>query len=193
MHGRTAWWGTSVKTIKQGWDDGMCAVCVCAMATGSTTQDVYDFFGNDREYGEPITACEVAMFLMSRGKVLGGGHGAQGRRLNQYDPLIHSIRGWPAYVVVASEIEGTDHALYWDGRYLRDPWPGEGVTSKWEDYDVLFVYPLGETEAVEQCKRLVYTPGPTPEHVLEWRSRRLAEATLQAATLVAANLQELKP
>lgn len=69
MHGRTAWWGTSVKTIKQGWDDGICAVCVCAMATGSTTQDVYDFFGNDREYGEPITACEVAMFLMSRDKL----------------------------------------------------------------------------------------------------------------------------
>ena len=32
-----------MKTIKQGMEDGMCAVCCLAMATGTTVEDVYAF------------------------------------------------------------------------------------------------------------------------------------------------------
>ncbi len=162
------------KTIKQGRDlrDGSCTVCVLAMATGETLEAVYEFLNDGRQVGDPVNMADAALFLMSRGVVLGAGHGVNTKGYRPTDDLIHRIKGWPAFVVVSSgcENEYWEHALYYDGRYLRDPDPFKGATSKWEDYDLKLIYPLALISDRWQCERMMLAPQPTPDYVLDWRN-----------------------
>ncbi len=162
------------KTIKQGRDlrDGSCTVCVLAMATGETLEAVYEFLNDGRQVGDPVCMAEAAMFLMSRGLVLGAGFGVKSKRFQISDELAHNLKGWPAFVVVSSgcENEYWQHAIYYDGRYLRDPDPFKGATSKWEDYEVQLIFPLAIISDKWRCERMMLAPQPTPDYVLDWRN-----------------------
>lgn len=158
-----------MKTIKQGWDDGMCAVCCVAMATGTTVQDVYEFLNDGREAGDPICSAEEAMYLLSRGWVRGGGYTIEAGAPNENSLLQRQLLDQPAMIDVQSNNGEWEHALFWDGRHLRDPDPRQPETSEWEQYKVLRIWPLTRVVEAHLCRRLTLPRRTTPQFVLDWR------------------------
>lgn len=169
----------SYRTIKQGHSDGMCAVCVVAMATGATTDEVYAFLNDERVHGDPICSADEAMFLLSRGWIRGGGFEILGGNdmVDADTELSRSIGGLPALLDVRSRnIEGIEHAVFWDGQVCRDPDPRVPDTTALPDYHILRIWPLTKVMETHYCKRITLPPRPTPQFVLDCREGQYTEA-----------------
>lgn len=166
-------------TIKQGLSDGMCAVCAVAMATGATTDDVYEFLNDGRIHGDPICSADEAMFLLSRGWVRGGGHEilSGNRYLTRGTELVRTLAGVPALLDVQSNNhKELEHAVFWDGSVCRDPDPRVPDTTTLWDYHILRVWPLTRVMEIHYCKRIQLSPRPTPQFVLDSRVGLYTEA-----------------
>ena len=149
----------------------MCAVCCVAMATGTEPKDVYEFLRDGRVMGDPINTAEECLYLFSRGFVRGTGF--EPNRIYDIGELSLSLWGQPALVDVKSSLyEGMEHALYWDGKNLRDPNPRTPDIVRWEDYEVIRIWPLTELIGFyPTAKRLFIQPRPEPpSFVLECRA-----------------------
>lgn len=131
----------------------MCAVCVAAMATNTSVEEVYEFMNDGRMMGDPIHNPELAMYLLKHGWALGRGwqindHNnlSEDKIISNADELhllMESIEREPAYLCVRSRnYEGVVHAVYWDGIHVRDPDPNMPDECKLSDYNIIIVWPL---------------------------------------------------
>ena len=166
-------------TIKQPKGSGMCAVCVVAMATNTTPEQVYEFLNDGREHGDPIHDPEMAMYLLRHGWVMGRGWNfaeddGPDRRVSRAEDIhlvLEGIAGERAYLAVKSRnYPGYGHAVYWDGHNVLDPDPGMPDKSDISEYALLQIFPflwVGTTFT----NRLTCEPGPLPYFVKQWRDR----------------------
>lgn len=150
----------------------MCAVCCVAMATGSTTEDVYQFLNDGRVHGDPICSADEAMFLLSKGWLRGTGFIIpEGAIVNEFTDLALRLDGMPAMLDVESRnVPGVEHAIFWDGQELRDPDPRVGETSGFSQYKILRIWPLCRVMETHYCKRIKLDPRPTPSFVIDHRN-----------------------
>ncbi len=163
------------RTIKQGMNDAMCAVCAVAMATGSTPEEVYEFLNDGRIMGDPICTAEEAIFLLSRGWIRGRGYAfdAPISTMKPSHHIEHTIGEMPALLdVVSPNIEGCEHAVFFDGKVCRDPDPRVPDETELSDYKILRVWPLTRVLEIRYCKRIQLAPRHTPLFVLEAREGR---------------------
>lgn len=166
------------KTIKQGAGDHMCVVCVLAMATGTTPEDVYAFLNDGRVIGDPAGPADEALYLLSHGLVKGGGYhthgkGGKGNADLNIQFIYPAFPPHPAIVEVMSQkYEGEQHSLFWDGKYLRDPNPDTPYLVKIEDYQVMSIWPLTYIQDKGRLRNFKFPPGPTPLFVRESRNER---------------------
>lgn len=168
-----------MKTIKQGMNDGMCAVCAVAMATGATTDEVYAFLNDGRVHGDPICSAEEAMFLLSRGWIRGSGFQIEGGNnlVDADTELSRTLEGYPALLDVRSNNHADlAHAVFWDGEVCRDPDPRVADTTSLRDYHILRIWPLTQVMEVHYCRRITLAPRPTPQFVRDSRDGRYTEA-----------------
>jgi len=171
-------------TIKQGEGTGMCAVCVAAMVTNTTVEQVYDFFNDGRQYGDPIHDPELAMYLLKHGWIMGCGWGftteEEWEDVSVGSPdklhmLIEGFVGTPAYLAVKSRnYEGVTHAVYWDGHCVRDPDPNMPDESPISDYKLVEIYPLHFCGFLDLVGRLELRPAELPHFVKRWREKGVA-------------------
>lgn len=170
-------------TIKQPKGSGMCAVCVVAMATNTTTDDVYAFLNDGREEGDPIHDPEMAMYLLKHGWLMGRGwriddEGSEDRKsVSHADNLLMQVEGLTgerAYLAVKSRnYPGVGHAVYWDGHVVRDPDPGVPDETPISDYALLQVFPLAWL-GTDYTMRLQCVPGEFPWFVKRFRDKGVA-------------------
>lgn len=143
----------AMQTIKQPEGSGMCAVCVAAMATNTTVDDVYDFMNDGRIMGDPIHDPELAMYLLKHGWALGKGWNVNDEDdpandkktlgLDDIHYVLEGLAGVRAYISVRSRnYEGVCHAVYWDGAHVRDPDPKMPEECELSDYILINVWPL---------------------------------------------------
>lgn len=158
----------------------MCAVCVAAMATSTTVEDVYAFFNDGRQMGDPIHDPELAIYLLKHGWLMG-----QAWQVNPEDnelsdkiidqpDLIHlvleGIQSTRAYLAVRSRnYAGVGHAVYWDGASVRDPDPSVSDETPLGDYTILSVYPLTWLGHCDLTNRITMPPGRLPFFVSRYR------------------------
>lgn len=167
-------------TIKQPAGSGMCAVCVAAMATNTTVEDVYAFLNDGRQVGDPILDQELAMYLLKHGWLMGyvwqlSNEDAPGIQIGG-EPRLDITREGAlndrAYVVVKSRnYSDCNHAVYWDGGNIRDPDPGMPDTTLISDYKVVQIWPLTWLGYTDITKRLTCNPAPLPYFVKKWRKK----------------------
>lgn len=167
-------------TIKQPAGSGMCTVCVAAMATNTTVEEVYDFLNDGRQLGDPIMDQELAMYLLKHGWLMGhawqlsdeDGPGAQIGTEPRLDITREGVLNDRAYVAVKSRnYPGYGHAVYWDGANVRDPDPSAPDTTSISDYKVLQIWPLTWLGYTDITKRLTCNPAPLPFFVKKWREK----------------------
>lgn len=169
-------------TIKQPKGSGSCAVCVAAMATNTTTEDVYKFFNDGRVDGDPIHDPEIAMYLLKHGWLMGRGFQFTSdedwldRSVDSPDKLhlmVQGIQGERAYLSVKSRnYEGVGHAVYWDGNCVRDPDPSMPDEVEIGEYNLLQIWPLTWMGFTDLTGRIMCEPKNEPPHfVKRYRDR----------------------
>ncbi len=128
-----------MKTIKQN-DDVSCVAAVAAMITNTTMKEFEDWI----EEKPPYSDIDLHRYVLKKGYVLG--YGAEvSKKLNAESNLYinFSIRDNPAYVVVKSErFPGIMHAVYWDGKVVRDPNPEAADERSIDEFDVIIWSPV---------------------------------------------------
>jgi hypothetical protein len=172
-------------TIKQPKGSGMCAVCVAAMATNTTTDQVYEFLNDGRTHGEPIHDPELAMYLLKHGWLMGRGfqladeEADRGMKLSGPDKLtmfVPGILGQRAYLAVKSRnYEGVNHAVYWNGISVQDPDPGMPDETEITDYELVQVWPFTFLGHTNLTRRLTCEPSEVPFFVKRWRQSGIPE------------------
>lgn len=162
-----------MSTIKQPKGSGACAVCVAAMATNTTIEDVYAFFNDGREMGDPIHSPELAIYLLKHGWLMGYGwqvnpedNEAQDQIIDRPENLhllLEGIQGTRAYLAVRSRnYPGVGHAVYWDGYVVRDPDPNMPDETGLGEYAIVAAYPLVWLGHRDLTSRIVMEPRPEP-------------------------------
>ena len=148
------------KTLKQP-DTFSCMAYVAAMIAGCDVEEVFRFCGhdgssidNDERNRHPekrrgFMDNEINAFLASRGV----SRNALGARCDG-QPVIEEEHGnrtilcrIPLYLaaeltVESDRIPGGTHAVYWDGKVIRDPNPDRPDEGKLEDYRIKAWYPV---------------------------------------------------
>lgn len=177
-------------TIKQLPGTGMCAVCVAAMATKTTVEDVYAFFADGREIGDPIHDPELAVYLLRHGLIMGRGwqvnpEDGGGRPIDNPDNLhliLEGLVGTPAYLAVESKnYPGVGHAVFWDGQCVRDPDPKVPDETHISEYVILQCYPLTITGSIDLVERIRMDPRDKPPYFVK-RYREIGPIPRMAPT-----------
>ncbi len=142
-----------MRTLKQR-DKYSCFACCACMITGETQEDFRKFVGHDGSEPDPnqqhpskmrgFTDREVFKYLADRGYTLGNWpHWDTAVRFDVTPPPDHVIRTetqvrYPAVLTVESEVyPGFYHAVYWDGKCVRDPNPKRKARSPLTDYKII--------------------------------------------------------
>ncbi len=169
-------------TIKQPKGSGMCAVCVAAMATNTTCDDVYAFLNDGREMGDPILDVEVAMYLLKHAWLMGRGWNIGDaedeksfhvRDATRIQLIVDGLVGERAYIAVKSRnYPGVAHAVFWDGYTIMDPDPGVPDKTNIEDYALLQVFPLTWLGWENVPGRLRCEKADLPFFVKRWRTSK---------------------
>lgn len=133
------------KCVKQRKGSAVCVACVAAMATDTSVEEFKKFIRRKRG---PFTDYHLYYYLLNKGYIVG-----VGLNFEEEDPadfhanstlqLEFNIRQFSAYVIVPSETRpGKVHAVYWDGRYIRDPNPKKKDKESVADYRILQWFPI---------------------------------------------------
>lgn len=135
--------------IKQKKGSKYCIACVAAMATGTSIEDFKTVVKRKRG---PYTDFHLYWYLLHKGYTLGIGLNYEEESSDLHDNvdlcLEFNIRHFPAYVIVPSEIHPEKtHAVYWDGRWIRDPNPDKPDKCDVAHYRVLKWFPIAKMES----------------------------------------------
>jgi hypothetical protein len=139
--------------IKQKKGSSYCVACVAAMATDSSVGEFRKFVGKSRG---PYTDYHLYYYLLNKGYIVGVGLDYEDEdpgdfHANSTLQLEFNIRRFPAYVIVPSETRtGKEHAVYWDGRWIRDPNPKKLDKESVANYKILKWFPITNLNNVDQ-------------------------------------------
>lgn len=127
------------ETIKQPWNSRVCVACVAAMVVGRglkyaqnrmvpnrqgiyTTEELIKFLG----------AHNIAYGILLHPKVPGARYSGH-KQMNIKFPWHNN----PAILSVYNGSSDVNHAVFWDGKYVRDPFPYVPDTMDLSSYRIL--------------------------------------------------------
>ena len=137
-----------IKRITQRKGSASCVACVAAMATGTNIDEFRKVVKRKRG---PYSDFDFYWYLLYKGYTVGVGFDNEKEPVDFHADatleLSYDIRSFPAYVVVPSETRpGKIHAVYWDGRWIRDPNPEKKDKEDVANYRVLRWFPINKME-----------------------------------------------
>lgn len=135
-------------TIKQAPGDGRCVACTAAMAAGDETTESFQRFVAERfsEAKPPYSDLQAYAYLLERKLVVGLGFMHPKFCPDETMTLKFNARDFPAYVVVQSPYRDVTHAVYWDGKKIRDPDPRTPDGKPINQYQILLWVPIYRIE-----------------------------------------------